>query len=64
MSWLRALDSGLRRLGMRGRDRERIVLELADHIDCDPGSEERLGDPAALAAAFVDELAMRPSRRP
>jgi hypothetical protein len=63
MSWLRALDSELRLLGMRGRDRERIVLELADHIDCDPGSEERLGDPGALAAAFVDELASAKSRR-
>jgi hypothetical protein len=63
MSWLRALDTELRLLGMGGRDRERIVLELADHIDCDPGGEERLGDPAALAAAFVDELASAKSRR-
>jgi hypothetical protein len=63
MSWLLALDSELRMRGMRGRDRERIVLELADHIGCDPGSEERLGDPATLAAAFVDELVTAKSRR-
>jgi hypothetical protein len=63
MSWLLALDSELRIRGMRGRDRERIVLELADHIECDPGSEERLGDPATLAATFVDELVTAKSRR-
>jgi hypothetical protein len=62
MSWLRALDSELRMLGVRARDRERIVLELEDHIECDPGSEERLGDPATLAAAFVDELVTAKSR--
>jgi hypothetical protein len=32
MSWLLALDSELRMRGIRGRDRERIVLELADHM--------------------------------
>jgi len=63
MSWLLALDGELRLRGMRGRDRARIVLELADHIECDPGSEERLGDPAKLAAIFVDELVTAKSRR-
>ena len=35
---------------------KRIVAEFADHLASDPGSEERLGSPAALARQFADEV--------
>jgi hypothetical protein len=45
------------------RERARIVLELEDHIACEPGCEERLGDPRELAAGFAEELATSRARR-
>jgi hypothetical protein len=42
--------------------RRRIVLEYADHIACEPESEQRLGDPVALAGAFAAELAADDAR--
>ncbi len=39
------------------------MLELEDHIGCEPGCEERLGDPGALAATFAEELATARARR-
>ncbi len=44
----------LARAGIRGRRRTRIVAEFADHFRCDPDAD--LGDPAALAAQFANEL--------
>jgi hypothetical protein len=63
MRWLRRLASELTARGVRGRDRRRILLELADHIACEPGGEERLGDPGELASTFADELATDGARR-
>lgn len=63
MSWLEDLDRQLGARGVTGRRRRRIVLELRDHIECDPGCEERLGAPRELAATFADELAAHSARR-
>ncbi len=63
MSWLQRLADELGARGVTGRERRRIVFELQDHIACEPGSEERLGDPRELAARFADELATDRARR-
>jgi len=63
VNWLQILADELAARGVSGRARHRIVLELRDHIACEPGCEERLGDPGALAATFADELASARSRR-
>ncbi len=63
MTWLDRLGDELAARGVGGRDRERILLELADHIACDPGCEARLGDPVQLAETFADELATGRARR-
>ncbi len=63
MIWLDHLDDELSARGMSGRERRRIVLELRDHIACEPGCEDRLGDPRELAASFADELAADRTRR-
>jgi hypothetical protein len=63
MSWVVRLEHALAERGVdRGR-RRRIVLELEDHLACDPGAEPRLGDPEALAGRFADELATDATRR-
>jgi hypothetical protein len=62
MSWLGGLDDELRAVGLGARQREAIVLELEDHLACEPGCEARLGDPRALARQFADEHAARAAR--
>ncbi len=52
--YLYDLDTELARAGVRGARRERIVTEFADHLSCDSTAD--LGDPAALATQFADEL--------
>jgi len=52
--FLNDLDAELVRAGIRGARRQRIVTEFADHLSCAPDAE--LGDPAALATQFADEL--------
>jgi hypothetical protein len=47
-------------VGVRGRRRERILDEFADHLACDPGAQ--LGEPRQLAAQFADELASDAAR--
>ena len=47
MSWLEQLEYALRARGVSRRRRERIVVELRDHIACEPGCEARLGDPCS-----------------
>ncbi len=56
MSWLDELERELRKTGMPVARRRRIIAEFADHLASDPGSEERLGSPAALARQFADEV--------
>jgi hypothetical protein len=63
MTWLDRLGDALAARGVGGRDRERILLELSDHIACEPGCEARLGDPVQLAETFADELATGRARR-
>lgn len=63
MRWLGQLAGELTARGVRGRDRRRILVELADHIACEPGCEERLGDPGELASTFADQLATHGARR-
>jgi hypothetical protein len=47
-------------VGVRGRRRERILDEFADHLACDPDAQ--LGEPRQLAAQFADELASDAAR--
>ena len=62
MSWLDTLAGELRARRVPRRERARILLELRDHIECEPGCEERLGDPRELAITFADELASAQAR--
>jgi hypothetical protein len=62
MSWIERLSTELIARRVPRRSRARIVLELEDHIACDPECEERLGDPRELAAGFAEELATSRSR--
>ncbi|MFZ0042812.1 MAG: hypothetical protein WAK93_15990 [Solirubrobacteraceae bacterium] len=62
MTWLDGLGDELRARGVPPTERQRIVLELRDHIECEPGCEQRLGDPRALAGTFADELATSRAR--
>jgi len=55
------LGRELSAVGIRGRQRERILAEFADHLACDPDAD--LGDPHTLAAQFADELASDGARR-
>ncbi len=63
MSWLQRLADELTACGVTGAERRRIVFELQDHIACEPGCEERLGDPCELARTFADQLASSRARR-
>jgi len=63
MSWLEQLENALSVRGVSARRRERIVVELRDHIACEPGCEARLGDPVQLAVSFADELGAAEARR-
>lgn len=49
------LGRELAAVGIRGRQRERILAEFADHLACDP--EAQLGEPRVLAQQFADEYA-------
>ena len=62
MSWLDDLSLELYARGVPRRERARIAIELGDHIACEPGCEERLGDPRELAISFADELATSEAR--
>jgi len=62
MSWLDDLSLELYARGVPRRERARIAIELSDHIACEPGCEERLGDPRELAVTFADELATAEAR--
>jgi Domain of unknown function (DUF1707) len=63
MSWLDSLATELRVRGVSHRERARILVELSDHIQSEPGCEDRLGDPRELAVSFADELATDCARR-
>jgi hypothetical protein len=63
MTWTEDLAAELGRRGISGRRRRAIVLEIEDHIACEPACVNRLGDPRALAVEFADELAAESARR-
>jgi hypothetical protein len=48
------LGRELTEVGISGRLRRRILIEVADHLACDPDAV--LGDPRTLARQFADEL--------
>jgi hypothetical protein len=52
--YLKDLEAHLARAGIRGARRKRILTEFTDHLQCDPDAD--LGEPAALATQFADEL--------
>jgi hypothetical protein len=56
-AFIAQLEDELAARRVRRSVRRRIVLEYADHVACEPESEQRLGDPAQLAGAFAAELA-------
>jgi hypothetical protein len=57
MSYREQLAQQLAAVGITGRLRARILAEVEDHLGCDPDAQ--LGEPAALARRFVDELGTR-----
>jgi hypothetical protein len=61
MSYADSLSRELSTVGISGRLRQRIVLEIEDHLACDPKSD--LGDPRSLARRFADELGTARARR-
>jgi len=61
MSFCEWLARELGRVGIAGSTRRRIVAEIEDHLACDP--EAQLGEPAALARQFADELGTVRARR-
>jgi hypothetical protein len=61
VSLLQQLGVELGKVGIRGRLRDRILAEAADHLaDGDPAA---FGDPVELAALFADEVATHRTRR-
>ncbi|HEX3872766.1 MAG TPA: hypothetical protein VHW26_01385 [Solirubrobacteraceae bacterium] len=62
MTWTQQLADELGRRGVSARRRATILLEIEDHIACEPASEQRLGDPRELAAEFADELGTQAAR--
>ena len=60
-SWLDELGRELEGRGIGGAWRRRIVLELADHLACDPAAA--LGAPGEVAERFAVELRVARSRR-
>jgi hypothetical protein len=56
MTWTEDLAAELERRGVSARRRATIVLEIEDHIACEPASVARLGNPRELATEFADEL--------
>ena len=63
MSWLEELDQALAAARVPSGRRRRIVAELADHLQCDPSSRERLGEPVEIATRFANELGANLARR-
>lgn len=57
MSYPEQLARELAKAGIDGSLRRRIVAEIEDHLACEP--EADLGDAAALARQFADELGTR-----
>jgi hypothetical protein len=63
MIWLDDFERALGGVRMPARRRRRIYLELEDHLASDATAADRLGDPAELAARFVNEVGTSLSRQ-
>ena len=61
MSYVDSLGQELAAVGISGRLRRRIVLEIDDHLECNPNAD--LGQPRDLARQFADELGTARARR-
>jgi hypothetical protein len=61
-AFIARLEDELATRRVRRGVRRRILLEYADHIACEPESEQRLGDPAQLAGEFAAQLAADDAR--
>ncbi len=61
IAYLDALRDELANAGIGGRRRERIVIEIADHLACDAAAQ--LGSPRDIARRFADELGTLTARR-
>lgn len=62
-AWLDELARELTAARVPAGRRRRVLAELEDHLVCDPGSVDRLGEPALVAARFADELGTALARR-
>jgi hypothetical protein len=61
MTYIDDLATELAALGIRGRLRRRILIEIGDHLACDPNAA--LGSVDELAGRFADELGTAYARR-
>lgn len=61
MSYVEELRAELAARGIREPLAQRIEVEFADHLACDP--EAQLGEPALIAARFAEELGVVRTRR-
>jgi hypothetical protein len=61
VKYVEDLSAQLAAVGIAGRQRNRILAEIADHLSCDP--DATLGGSAALARQFADELGTLRARR-
>jgi hypothetical protein len=61
MTYTDLLSRELDAVGIRGRLRARILIEITDHLACDPDAD--LGPPEQLAGQFADELGTSRARR-
>jgi hypothetical protein len=61
VSFIDELSNQLAAVGIRGALHRRILVELEDHLSCDPDAE--LGSPYEVAREFADELGTGLARR-
>ena len=59
--YIEALSRALSEVGIRGRQRARILAEFRDHLECEPNA--LLGSTDDLARQFADELGTARARR-
>lgn len=61
--YTRELGSELRRLGVSGARRRRLLAETEDHLRSDPGALSRFGSAGEIARQCADELGSSGARR-
>ena len=60
--YVRELSAALAAVGIRGRLRQRILLETEDHLRSDPEGVARFGSAVIVAQRFADELSTAKTR--